>query len=87
MDTFTSLMDGHQTTLIAEGKRDLEKLSGRIRCKMADVEKIKPKATFYLDLQRIVLHDPDSEAFRAWQTFIMMMKLTLDQPISGLTKE
>ena len=89
---FTERVDEHHREMVNGLQDRLRRLQREIDDQERTTQRIRPKAHFYLNMQRMLIPQPgyappDPEIVAAWQTFIMMVKLTLDETVKGLTQE
>lgn len=89
---FTERVDEHHRVTVNGFQKRLQHLQLEIDNKEIAVARLRPKAHFYLNMQRKLIPQkgyapPDPEIVAAWQNFIMMIKLTLDETVKGLTQE
>lgn len=88
---FEIRVNAQKQKLLNELRTGFENTKRMIENHQRLIDNIWPKADFYLTIQRKIIPTkgypaPDPEVVEAWQNFIMMVKLTLDNPVSGLTK-
>ena len=65
-------------------EQSIKNLHDDMNAKEKKLATIKDKANFYIQMQRKILADRDIH--REWECFIILMKLTLDRSIKGLTE-
>jgi hypothetical protein len=91
MSRYTTNVNESQEQLIAGLEDQKHNFLKRLERARQQVDDIKPKADFYLSLQRAILRpeikEPDEKLLKLWQAFILMIKLTIDDPIRGVTEK
>ncbi len=63
-------------SMLSKTKQSIEDYEDRL-------ERVRPKGTYYLMMQRRIL--ASSEAMDAWQTFMISVQLTLTDKVTGIT--
>jgi hypothetical protein len=77
-------MSEGQERVIDELEQKISALTKTVSEKEKLLAKKSDKAEFYLHMQRKILGDP--ALVKEWEAFVIMMKLTLDRSIKGLTE-
>ncbi len=71
-----------QKALIESYKSSISNLSRHLEFNKKTLEGLQPKSEFYIEMQKIILENP--QAMDAWKNFIFVCKLALDKKVKGI---
>jgi len=78
-----SRVSKHQENIISTLETRIDQMNDAIAEKKALIAKKRPKAEFYKNMVETILSDPD--LYEEWGAFIILVKLTVDSPVKGIT--